>query len=169
MIEIEGRLTSADLTAAIWARLSRWPVPWALLLATVGIAVAALADGAPWYYAASLVGSVSGALLWGLVAGPLRRLRSGPAAGATSRWTVNDDEMRCVTVAEDGGRLVEGALPWSVLRRVAETRTAFLLVGSGRGVTPLPKRWFASDADVAGFRTLIEAHGLRGGRKGPIA
>jgi YcxB-like protein len=169
MIEIEGRLTPADLTAAIWARASRWPALWALLLVTVGVAVAASADGAPWYYAVGLVGSMVGVLLWSLLAGPLRRLRSGPFARSTSRWTVSDTELRSENVAEDGGRLSEGAIPWSALRRVAETRTAFLLFGSGRGAMPLPKRWFASDADVAAFRALADGHGLIGRREGSRA
>jgi YcxB-like protein len=145
IFESEGRLTPAELNRAIWARLSRWPALWALLLVTVGVAVVALADGAPWYYGAALVGSVLGTLLWGVLAGPRRLLRSG----ATSRWTVSDTELRCESIAPDGERLVEGTMPWSALQRVAETRTAFLLFGASRRATPLPKRWFSSDATAS--------------------
>ncbi len=168
MIEIEGRLTPADMTAASWARLSRRPALWVLLLVTVGIAAAALADGAPWYDGVGLVGVVLGTLWWSLVVPPRQLLRSGPAMGATNRWTFGDTEVRFETVAEDGERLVEGTMPWSALHRVGETRRAFLVFSAPRRCTPIPKRWFASEADVERFRTVVEQHSL-GGQGGSSA
>lgn len=52
----------------------------------------------------------------------------------------------------------KGDLFWSGLHHVTETRQSFLLFHDKYNAQILPKRYFASDSDVAALRALIQAH-----------
>jgi YcxB-like protein len=160
MIEIDVRLTPADVTAVRWFLLVRRWGMWVFLLSMVGLAVAAIADGAPSYYAALLIGPPVGMPLWHVFVAPRRTRRFGHPAAAAHRWTVSDNEVRYVTFDEDGSQLSEGRARWDALQRVSETRDAFLLFRTPQVCNPIPRRCFASDADVDRFRELAADHGL---------
>jgi hypothetical protein len=159
MIEIDARLTPADVSAAARFVLVRRLPLWVLMIALAGFAALALAGGAPWYDAALVLGPLVAVLLWGVYVSPRRQLRPGRTAAAPHRWTVSDGGVRYVTFAEDGSELSEGSARWEALHRVAETRDAFLLFRAPRVCNPIPKRCFASAADIERFRALAADHG----------
>jgi hypothetical protein len=160
MIEIDARLTPADVSAAARFVLVRRVPLWVLVISVVGFAALALAGGAPWYDALVVVGPLGAVLLWAAYVSPRRMLRSGRTTAAQHRWTIGDSEVRYVTFADDGGQLSEGSARWEALHHVTETHGAFLLFRTPRVCNPIPKRCFASDADVERFRALAADHGL---------
>ncbi len=162
-IEVDVRLTPADATALRWKMLWQRPAAVARTLGTllVGMTLLTLValDGeiswvTPVIYAAAL----AGVLLWQAFVVPRRAFRSTPALQGTQHWAIDDAELRRTTTGPDGRALGDIRLSWEALHRVAETRDAFLLLQSRTMAMPIPKRCFASAADLERFRALVAQH-----------
>jgi hypothetical protein len=67
-----------------------------------------------------------------------------------------------ITVSEDGIAFryatASSSTQWDFWKRIRRLGACYVLQGSQRGYTLIPRRAFASDADEARFRELIAAH-----------
>lgn len=152
------RLTYDDYRAANRAHQSRARktrlVSWLLAAVVIGAVLVRLYDGNPWRFgivvAAGLLGGAGGLTLWKTVMGWwLHR-----------EWQSNAlvREPMTVEVCEAGLSFVlpsaRNTVAWSAYGSFHEAPDLFLLYSSARAFHIVPKRVFASDAEMATFREL---------------
>jgi hypothetical protein len=157
-MSITGTYSLDDFLAGAWLHFRRKLMVLALGLVFFAYAGYSLSTGAPAWAVWLPICFVVWLLAVVVVGIPYRCRRE---------FSQRKDLQRQITFAPDssGLRITSAALsglkPWSDYIQWKEGRTVFLLYMSDRTFTVVPKRFFASGADVQSFRELVSGNVLR--------
>jgi YcxB-like protein len=157
VIELEVRLTPRDMRLVrLGAGGRRWRslatmVPFLVLVAITSHSLAVL-------IVSTAIGVVAYIALTRLLV--RRAFRSNPLLRGTQHWTIGEEGLACESTRDDGERAGEARYEWRAIDRVVDARDAVLLFTSARVCMVLPKRCFASDAEIQQLRALVAARGL---------
>lgn len=154
-MHLEYRISEGDFMAAyeaFWRSRklgSKAELIWGAIAMALGVAFLLSAHRIGWAVVAT------GAALATLV--PLRYVlhrrayRESPAFAGPTAVTFSDDIIEVVNP------IGESQLKWSLYQSALESEDYFLPMVSKRSFSIIPKRSFASEAEIDSFRTLLEA------------
>ena len=157
MIELEVRLTPRDMRLVRFGASGRRWQSWATIVPFL-VLVAVTSHSLPVLIVSTAIGVVTFIGIGRLLV--RRGFRSNPLLRDTQRWTIDEAGLGCESTRDDGERAGEARYEWRAIDRVVDARDAFLLFTSARACMVLPKRCFASEAEIDRLRALVVARGL---------
>ncbi len=156
MIQISVQLTPRDLRPMRWGVASRRRGRW---VAALAVLVFVTVTSRQLWEVPAFVAFVLAAIVGVNQLVVRRAFRSNAQLRGTQHWTIDESGLRYETTRDDGEHVGEGRYEWRAVDRVVDARDAFLLFVSARACMILPKRCFASDAEMERLRALVAAHG----------